>query len=100
AVNGHAGGRRRRRVAGGGGERGRVRAPSRPAVFHHRQRGEQGADLVRQLGVADGVFVVRRLFAAAVARDELLGQFFHQRGIASAAPHWVIPILCPGLSEP
>jgi hypothetical protein len=61
-------------VLGAGGQRVGVAGGIAAEVFHHHQGGEDGADLLGQLGVLGGVVLGGGRLAASLALQELLGQ--------------------------
>ena len=67
-------------------------------VLHHQQRREQVADLVGQFGVPLDVFAQRRLLAAALAVEELLGQELDGVAPVAGGAHQFGP-LCIRLNE-
>ena len=56
-----------------------------------KERREQVADLVGQLGVALGVFAERRPLAAALAVEELLGQHLDGVALVAGPGHGLVP---------
>jgi len=61
----------------------------RAGAFHEDKAGEEIADLVGQFGVAGDVLAERRVFALAVALDELLGELVQRIDFGAGCGHGV-----------